>query len=327
MINNTQKKILAYITEKKETTANDIVQNFGLTKAIIFRHLKALIETKKIEKRGTPPRVFYYPLDQQAPSKDKENIIDNKTIEFINNNYLYISPAGQILSGVTGFEEWCQKNNFKIEQKAHEYIETKTKYNTHFKNGLIDGMEKLKQTFSDVYLDELYYLDFYAIERFGKTKLGYLLLYAKQTQNKKLMSLVFDEVKAKIQKFTNDNNISAIGFIPPTVKRETQFQKELEKALNIQLPKIKLIKINNGLLIPQKSLSNLSAKVENARNTIAVDEKNTYNNILLIDDAVGSGATLNETAKKIKGKSLCSGKIIGLAITGSFKGFDVISEI
>ena len=49
--------------------------------------------------------------------------------------------------------------------------------------------------------------------------------------------------------------------------------------------------------------------------------------MLLIDDAVGSGATLNETAKQIRNKKLASGKIIGLAITGSFKGFDVISEV
>ena len=39
------------------------------------------------------------------------------------------------------------------------------------------------------------------------------------------------------------------------------------------------------------------------------------------------GATLNETAKKILKKGLCGGKIIGLVITGSLKGFDVISEV
>ena len=47
----------------------------------------------------------------------------------------------------------------------------------------------------------------------------------------------------------------------------------------------------------------------------------------MVDDAVGSGATLNEIAKKIRDRKICKGKIIGLAITGSFKGFDVISEV
>lgn len=49
--------------------------------------------------------------------------------------------------------------------------------------------------------------------------------------------------------------------------------------------------------------------------------------VLLIDDVVGSGATLNETAKQIRERGMVQGKIIGLAIMGSYKGFDVISEV
>ena len=79
--------------------------------------------------------------------------------------------------------------------------------------------------------------------------------------------------------------------------------------------------------MPQKTLNKLEDRIENAANTIVVDEKRFYQNILLIDDAVGSGATLNETARQIKHKRLCRGELVGLAITGSFKGFDVISEI
>ena len=58
-----------------------------------------------------------------------------------------------------------------------------------------------------------------------------------------------------------------------------------------------------------------------------VDGKNHYENILLIDDAVGSGSTINETSAQIRAKGLCKGKIIGFVVTRSFKGFDVISEV
>ena len=61
--------------------------------------------------------------------------------------------------------------------------------------------------------------------------------------------------------------------------------------------------------------------------TIVVEENEIHDNILLIDDAVGSGATLNETAKQMREKGIVGGKIIGLAIVGSYKGFDVISEV
>jgi predicted amidophosphoribosyltransferase len=48
--------------------------------------------------------------------------------------------------------------------------------------------------------------------------------------------------------------------------------------------------------------------------------------VLLIDDAVGSGATLNQIAEKIKIKSI-SKSVYGLAVVGSFKGLDVITDI
>lgn len=56
-----------------------------------------------------------------------------------------------------------------------------------------------------------------------------------------------------------------------------------------------------------------------------VADKRKFNSILLIDDAVGSGATLNEVAGKLKNQSIAK-QVFGLAITGSFKDFYVITE-
>jgi predicted amidophosphoribosyltransferase len=120
--------------------------------------------------------------------------------------------------------------------------------------------------------------------------------------------------------------IDAVGFIPPTVKREVQFMRELERGLNLAVKKISIVKIKSDIVVPQKTLSKPSDRIENARKTIVVDEKGVYNRILLIDDAVGSGATLNETAVQIKEKGIAK-EVIGFSITGSFKGFDVISEV
>jgi hypothetical protein len=41
---------------------------------------------------------------------------------------------------------------------------------------------------------------------------------------------------------------------------------------------------------------------------------------------VGSGATMNEIALKLKDQYLAK-EVFGLAITGSYKGFEVISEL
>ncbi len=52
----------------------------------------------------------------------------------------------------------------------------------------------------------------------------------------------------------------------------------------------------------------------------------SFKRLLLIDDAVGSGSTLNQIAAKIK-KSGVAEHITGLAIVGSFKEFDVITDV
>lgn len=80
------------------------------------------------------------------------------------------------------------------------------------------------------------------------------------------------------------------------------------------------------VIVPQKTLNKLEDRIENAKRTIMVDETKKFKTVLLIDDALGSGATINETAKKIKSQKLAE-IIIGLAVTGSFSGFEVISEV
>ncbi len=133
-------------------------------------------------------------------------------------------------------------------------------------------------------------------------------------------------VEKNIKTILKKYSIEAVGFIPPTVKREIQFMKELEKNLNIALPTVKISKIKTEIIVPQKTLSKMKDRIINAQNTIVVEEKKNFKNILLIDDAVGSGATFNETAKKIV-KNGVAKNIYGIAVTGSFKGFDVISEV
>ena len=210
---------------------------------------------------------------------------------------------------------------------AAEYIKTLEKYEHYKRNGLIDGAEKMKSTFTNVYLDKIFYLDFYSIERFGKTKLGQLLLYAKQSQNLDLMNEIIKIAKPKIREIIKNYKIDGVGFIPPTVKRERQFMRVLETGLGEKIRTISIEKAKTFVAVPQKTLTKLEDRIENASRTIMVTEKSTFKNILLIDDAVGSGATLNETAKKIKERGICKGKVIGLALTGSFKGFDIISEV
>ena len=328
-MNINSSKIIKYIKDKKHVSANELVDYLGISRQALFKHhLSRLINDRVLIKSGRPPRVYYSiaPLENLGALVENHDI-DNEIKDLIKQNFLIITPAGERMEGLTGFMYWCQKNNLPFKKTAEEYLKTLKKYERYKKDGIIDSKEKLNITFKNVFLDKLFYIDFYNIERFGKTKLGQLLLYAKQSQNKKLMHEIIEIVKPSIGKIIKQFKIDGVGFIPPTVKRETQLMKVLEKGLKLNLRKLDIIKIKTTVSVPQKTLNKLADRIENAKSTIIVSDSHSFNNILLIDDATGSGATLNETAKKIRDKKICKGKIISLTITGSFNGFDVISEV
>ena len=325
-----RQQIALLFETKKQTSVAQIVRETGFSKQLVHRILLDFIALNKIEKRGLPPKTIYCKKEIEIANIIEEPLVEFKTKDTIlANEFLLISATGEYITGEKAFANWCLKRKLPIAKTWAEYKTTLKKYAQYYlPNGLIDGTDKLKKTvgFSHIFIDSLHYLDFYAIERFGKTKLGTLLHFAKQGQNKFLMLKILNEIKTKVEQFIKEQQIEAIIFVPPTVKREVQIMTFLRENLHFGLPQINVMKINNQIAIPQKSLNKLDERIANADYSFMVYDSKPYKNILMIDDAVGSGATLNQIAKKIREKNLAQ-KIICLAIVGSFKGFDVITDV
>ena len=325
---NTENKILNLFEQNSEWTVQELSENISVSKQMIHKVLKKLIDQKEIEKFGSAPKTFYRKLFTEKIETLKFDISEEDE-KFLKKEFLLISETGKYLEGIDGFANWCKKRNLPIEKTVKEFILTKEKY-TKFvdEKGFIDGTEKLKSTkgFDEIYLKNLYYLDFYAIERFGKTKLGTILHYAKQGQNKFLMQILMQEIAKPIQDFIQNSNIQAVGFVPPTIKRETQLMKFIENSVKTNLPILQIKKMSGIIPVPQKSLNKLEERINNADTTFGVFGNTNYETVLLIDDAVGSGATINQIAKKLIDKNVAK-NVIGLAIVGSYKGFEVITDV
>lgn len=363
MKTNTGSQIIVYISKNQQSTVKELVDHFGFSPQAIQRQLKKLIESEKLTKVGSPPRVYYMvnhniTLHKLYDDHFLKNIKVNDTkivndalttynrfIEYADDQIKYliqetfatIINGNQIVEGIEAFKKWCFDRKVDIHDTANSYnnlLLTLEVYRNKF--GLIEATHKFQTTFHPSYLDKVYYIDFYSIERFGKTKIGTYILYAKQSQSIQLMKEVFKIVDEPIMKLIKSEKIDAVGFIPPSISRKIQFMTELKRMLSIELPEIKITKIKSTIVIAQKTLNKLSDREENARNTMFVEEKRVFKNILLIDDAVGSGATFNEVAKKIRERCIVTGKIIGLGLTGSpngiiddnsKKGFPIINEV
>lgn len=320
-------KICALLGSKEMTTVEELSQKLNFSRQYIHKLLDRLIEKGMVEKNGRIPHVFYRLSDERNTKELPKISLDQE--RFLSEHFLLVQAMGNLLQGVEAMQYWCALQQLDLNKTVNEYIETRTKYLAFYNhNGLINGLPKLRNTkgISEIGVDYLFYFDFYAIERFGKTRLGTLMHYAKQGQNKVLMKMIVQEIKYRIANFIDQFEIDAILYVPPTIKRHVQIMDYFEKNLGISLPKIKVQKIKNNIVIPQKALSKLAERVENAKKTFFIGENESYNKVLILDDAIGSGATINEIALKLKASGSAK-EIYGLAITGSYKGFEVISEI
>jgi phosphoribosylpyrophosphate synthetase len=317
--------LLSLRKERGRLTVDELSKQMSYSRQYIHKLLDRLLDEEKIEKIGRAPIVYYH---LKFKNNAEPLAIKVEEEEFLNKHFVLVTATGELLQGLPAIQHWCLLQQLPLLTTIEEFISTRKKYLALMENNLLDGLPKIINTkqMGTIGIDALFYLDFYAIERFGKTRLGTLMHYAKQGQNKQLMKLIVQEIKNRLHYFIKQTEIDAILYVPPTIKRQVQIMGYLQKHLAIELPTIKINKIKNQIVVPQKALSKLVERVANADKTFIVKEQVAYKHILILDDAVGSGATINEIAKKVKEKKLAN-KITGLAITGSYKGFDVISEL
>lgn len=330
MKTKTNEKIINILKNQGAMGPSAIASELEISTQMVHRHLKKLVEAGKIKKQGTPPTVLYLTVQERAAHTFPE-LTDNQR-RYIEQHYLAIKPDGEVISGLEGFEYWSLKTKQQKQFKklATEYIATHQAFNTQYRNdlGVIDATFKIKDTFDQCYLDFLFYQEFYSLPKFGKTKTGQLVFLGKSGQSVEAIRLLAEQSYQSIINIINYYKIDGIIFTPHSIPRRIAFLKKLQQFLKLPKPTSTLKKIFvNDIPIPQKSLSKLSDRIENATNTIFTsEENNAFKRILVIDDAVGSGATLNIIAHKLKQLGHVE-FVCGFAVTGSLKGFEVINEI
>lgn len=321
--------ILDLIKKQSQIRVHDLILELNLSPVAVHKQLKKLLEAGKIRKIGRPPLVFYR-LNEAVLVN--QLILPPEEAKIINRHYLYVSPLGEVQSGVIGFWSWLKASGQEKQalRLAKRFSVVRLQANKFFnRQGWLDVTPKLKSTFQKIWADRLLCLDWYSLPEFGKTRLGQLVLHAKQSQNQSLINQLVKETQPLILKIINILKIEAVAFVPHTVPRKLQFLPEYRRGLKLGLPEIDLVKAASGkVMVAQKTLARLEERIINARETIFLAKGKTgkYGQVLLIDDAVGSGATINETAKKLKEVGLAK-SVIGFTLVSSFKGFDVLREI
>jgi hypothetical protein len=111
-----------------------------------------------------------------------------------------------------------------------------------------------------------------------------------------------------LKRLVSEQDVDGVVWVPHSIPRKVPFLPELRRLLALNKPEIAVVKtyVNGIPVIDQQQIP--------------------YQRVLLIDDAVGSGATLNEIARKLKQNHHVK-TVYGFSVVGSYKGFDILSEV
>jgi Winged helix-turn-helix DNA-binding len=325
---NRKEKIVSFIHQQQQTTLAEIVEHTGLYITGISRHLRDLVQSGIIEKTGKVPKVYYRIASQTNP--ETLSNLTYKQIQMLDQHYYSFDSDGTLLQGHQWFVARCSQRNLDPYSQAELYWSILSHIeNIKTENGLIPGTKTLSEKLGEVYLDELFFVEAYQIGHFGRSKLGSMTFYGKQSQNKSLIKSLLTLINRPLQKYIQEHNIDAVCYAPPSIHRSVQLMTAIQKGLSLDLPIIKLSKaFPNGVIIPQKSLKSMQQRIKNAENTIFLSSpQKSYDTVLLIDDFVGSGATLNIMAKKLKQGGYAK-KVLAISLLGNIDTeYEVVNEV
>jgi len=314
--------------------ATEIANMLDISRTITHKALKDLIKDKKIKKIGKAPKVKYQSLifEKKIDNIDDDEFSPNFIIkDFLEQNFYKFSPEWKILIWFEWMKEWCKSRNMNLEEKVNNFLKV-AEYIKNLQNscGLISAKDIFWKHFDEKFLNEIYYADQYNWMEFWRWKLAEMTFYAKQSQNKKLINEVNNKIFLKLECIIKKWDFDAIAITPHSIERKNQLLWFLKVKLKIlNLPFVNIIKYYpNNIAIPQKSLKTRQQRIQNAKNTIFINDNNIkkYKKVFLIDDFVGSGSTLNETAKKLKEKWIF--EVIGFSYVWNLNlSYDVINEV
>ena len=326
MKTETCNKIISYVKSRGKARPSELADILGISPQAIHAQLRKLVQKGVVFRIGAPPNTLYALVEAKHSFPELEAGIEQDLIE----SFSYLDPTGKLFSGREAFESWISakklENDFVPLAKAFSRT-IKDIYGPRPARP-IDTLPRLKTILSSCVLDSAHVSDFYALPQFGKTNLGNLIHAIKTAFNPRILETIAQSVEQEILSLVKSLNIDAIVYVPHSIPRKKQFLPALRRRLQMALPEIVVRKVFYGNIpVAQKSLSKILERVENAQKTIFIESNPTKaRNVLIIDDAIGSGATINEIARKLRTDFKVK-HCHAYAIVGSYKGFDVISPV
>ena len=299
-----ERKLFKVIQDNPDVSPAELSSLVAASRSAVHSGLQVLLQRGFIEKQGAPPRVYYRAVDGVS--------------EAVQDSFLYKNASGGLLFGMEGFAMWSEGRfgTLPLADKVRLYEESFAAYQQEKESGLFFEMDAgLKIPSADIVFDSLRCFDLYTLqvgEETKRTKAAVLLEVIKGSGSPaKMRDLVQGYVVSSVEKINTiieKDGIDGVAFVPPTAMRKVQIMRMLESAFTDRNGHgVDCVGIrrdftgSDSFRQEQKHIASVANRVTNARNTYRVTRSGTvYEKLLLVDDLVGSGATVNEIARKFK---------------------------
>ena len=324
------KQTILQLLEKRDYSPHDLCKELQVSSSLVHRYLRGFLAEGLVERLGNGPRVFYRFVKSPATAVSSP---------LIDKHFMFKDPVGNIHCGVEAFLRWSQDNlkKYSLEEKVRLYEQYVQDMQRLRKKDSVFSLEGKMDDFhtqagEEVYLQDVVCAVPYAFPDFGKTKESILLSIAKEgsSQSEEYCDQLVSDFLSALSAYIEREGFDAVAFVPPSASRRVQLMHILRKrfsAIPGHLPIVKLDKRHGMVVQQQKHLGRIKDRLENADRTFYVRPmKESYNKVLLIDDFVGSGATLNQIAKKLIQQGVAK-KVWGIGIVGVRKGFKVVKKV
>ena len=316
----TKQKMLDLLQDQRLSPA-DLRQRLTVSASVVHDHLRSLLEEERIEKFGSAPQVFYRVRERSA-------------VDVVEEFFVFQDVLGVLHRGIDGFRLWSEQGLKKLsfEEKISLYADRIATMESNRHNGLFDLTDKLQKVCAvgeAIYLKKMVAFSLRTLQDFGRTKMGMYMDIVKSVGNKDIMQEILEYAVPLLVAYVKRYKIGAVGFIPPTRKRDQQIMTLLKKRFqkaSVRVVVFDITKIRTqGASREQKTIRDLKDRVYNAEHTFLLSpyaHLHNYKRVLLVDDFVGSGATLNQVAKIAK-ESGFVGEVFGVGIVGEERGYSV----
>lgn len=308
-------RILELFDNYNELSVLEITKQLNVSKQSVHLCLKKLQGEEVVQKFGRVPLTFYKLVPSSAEGEDVQISLTEDEQTAVN-TFTRLNAYGKLITGIPAIVDYYKNTDRGLHEFIKLFAAERIRINRNKDpSQLINGHNNFRQLVgvSDYNISDLYHVDYEHIGEFGKSRLGILVELAKTTQSESVFELLIKEVKKQIVNFVYMSDFDAVAFVPPTIPREKQIMRVLEEELAIALPKINIHKVFNEVPVAQKSRLSKESRAINAESSFMIPQQAKYKHLLLIDDIMTTGITLNTIAQKIKRKKIAI-KITGLTL-------------